>query len=91
MTKYTTISQARASLPSLVSSVSKKMNRVVITVKGKPKVTVMSTEELESLEETLEILSDKKLMKAIKEGEEDLRKGRYVTLEQLKQELKLDV
>ena len=34
-------------------------------------------ERLDSLEETVEILSDKKLLRAIKRSLEDIRKGRY--------------
>ncbi len=44
----------------------------------------------ESWKETMEIMADPELMKAIKEGEEDIKKGRFVTLDQLKKELKLD-
>ena len=42
-----------------------------------------------SLKETLEILKDPELMKAIKEGEEDFRKGRFYDWEDIKKELKI--
>ena len=41
-------------------------------------------EEYESMKETIEILSNKKLMKNIKEGIEDIRKGRYIAFEDFK-------
>ncbi|MBI2659710.1 hypothetical protein HYX07_00935 [Candidatus Woesearchaeota archaeon] len=41
-------------------------------------------EEYESMKETLEILSNKKLMKDIKEGIEDIKKGRYITFQDFK-------
>ena len=41
-------------------------------------------EEYESMKETIEILSNKKLMKDIKEGIEDIKKGNYITFEDFK-------
>jgi len=41
------------------------------------------------LKETLEILRDPGLMKAIKEGEEDFRKGRFYDWEDVKKKLKI--
>lgn len=67
------------------------MDEYIITVKGIPQAVLMSSAEYESWKETNEILSDPGLMKTIKEGEEDIKKGRYITLDQLKKELKLNV
>ena len=41
-------------------------------------------DEYESMKETLEILSNKKLMKGIKDGIEDIKNGRYITFEDFK-------
>ena len=89
----TTISatQARANLYDLIDEVSLSGKRIGITKKGETKVVLMSIEELESWEETNEILSDKKLMKDLREAEEDIKKGHFITFEQLKKDLKLDV
>ena len=35
----------------------------------------------------MEVLSDSKLMKAIRQGEEDIKKGKFITLEQLEKKL----
>ena len=51
----------------------------------------MSASEFESWKETVNILSDRGLMKAIKRGEEDVKKGKIVTFDQLKKELRLHV
>lgn len=89
----TTISatNARANFYNLIDQVSKSGKRVGITKKGETKVVLMSVSELESWEETNEILSDKKLMKDLKKAEEDISKGDYITFEQLKKDLKLNV
>ena len=57
MSNLVPISDARANLPDLVNKVNKNLDRVVITVNGQPKAILVSAEELESLEETAEILA----------------------------------
>ena len=91
MTNLISISDVRTNLPDLVDKVNKKLDRVTITVNGQPKAILISAEELDSIEETLEILSDKKLMKELKRAEKEIEEGKYVTLEQLQKELKLNV
>lgn len=91
MTKTLPITEARANLTNLVDRAKRLLDEYIITVNGKPAAVLMSAAEFESWKETNEILADKELMKAIKEGEEDIRKGRYITFEQLKKELKLNV
>ena len=60
------------------------MDRVTITVNGKPKATLISAEELESLEETAEILAIPGALEDIKEGMEQIKKGEFTRLEDLK-------
>ena len=62
------ISDVRANLPSLVDKVDKYMDRVLITVNGKPKAAMLSMDELESLEETAEILAIPGARASIKRG-----------------------
>lgn len=50
------ISQFRSNLPKLINEVDTYMKRLVISVSGKPKAVVLSLDELESLEETAEVL-----------------------------------
>lgn len=87
----TTISatNARARLYDLIDEVATSGKRVGITKKGETKVVLMSVEELESWEETNEILADKKLMKDLKKAEKDIEEGHFITFEQLKKDLKL--
>jgi len=87
MIKTLSITEVRNNLPRLVSSAQKKLDEYTITVNGAPAAVLMSIDELESLRETLEIMSDKKLMKDIKQGEKDIREGRFVTLDELTKEL----
>ncbi len=82
---------ARTHLYDLIDEVASSGKRVGITKKGETKVVLMSLEELESWDETNKIISDKKLMKDLKEAEEDIKAGRFITFEQLKKDLKLNV
>lgn len=77
------ISDARANLPDLVDKVSKYLDRVVITVNGKPKATLVSTEELESLEETAKIMASPNIKKDITKSREQIKKGEYIPLSDL--------
>lgn len=54
-------------LSEVVDRVEREHDRVVITRHGKPAAVVLSIADLESLEETLSILSDQSLMVALHE------------------------
>jgi len=91
MVKTLPITKAREELTKLVENAQKRLDEYIITVNGSPAAVLMSVAEYESWKETMDIMSDPGLMKAIKEGEEDIKKGNFVTFEQLKKELKLNV
>ena len=84
MSNLIPISDVRANLPDLVNKVNKNLERVVITVNGQPKAILVSAEELESLEETSEILAIPGAKKSIKEGLRQAKKGLGVSLSKLK-------
>lgn len=85
------ISKARESFTSIVDDVNKKLDEVVITVNGTPAVIMVSIDEYESLQETLDILSDKKLMKDIRQGEREIKEGKDRDWDEVKKELGWDV
>lgn len=91
MTKTLPVTEARKNLTTLIDRARRLMDEYIITVNGKPAAMIISTDEYESLRETNEILSDPALMKAIKEGEEDVKKGRVYDWENVKKELKINV
>ena len=62
-------------LSEVVDRVEREHGRVVITKHGRPAAVVMSVEDLESLEETLSILSDPKLMRRIRKAEAEIAAG----------------
>ena len=90
MTKTLPISEVRQNLASLVDRAQKRFDEYIITVNGKPAAVLMSAAEYDSWRETEEILADPDALKEIREAERDVEAGRYITLEQLKKELKFN-
>lgn len=85
------ITKAREDLATLVNNAHKKLDEYIITVNGSPAAVLMSAEEFDSWKETNEILADKELMKAIKQGEKEIAEGKVYDWEDVKKELDLDV
>lgn len=79
--------EARQKFAEVIDHIDRGSARYTLTVNGKPKVVMMNAEEFESWQETIEIMSDPKLMAGVRQGENDIRQGRYVTLDELKSEL----
>ena len=83
------ISEARSVLPKLVEDADTLSQKTLITVGGRVKAAIVNARELELLEETLEILNDPKAMKAIKNNKNDIKRGKLIDWEDLKNELNL--
>jgi prevent-host-death family protein len=82
MAKVVPFTDARATLSELLDLVEREQEHVVITRNGKPVAIVMSADEWESWEETIEVLSDPELMAALERSEEDVKAGRLYTLDE---------
>jgi len=74
------ISDVRANLPDIVAKVGNTYGRVTITVNGQPKAILVSSEELESLEETAEILAIPGAKRSIKQGLKEAKNGQGTPL-----------
>jgi prevent-host-death family protein len=81
MTKNMTATEARRDFFQLLATAEKPGMAVAITHEGHPKVIVMSFDEFEGWQETLEIISDRSLMKEIREA---IQEDTLVPLEQLR-------
>jgi len=87
MTHTLPITKAREDLTKIVENARKKLDEYVITVNGSPAAVIISAEEYESWKETNEIMSDPKLVKAIKQGEKEIKEGKGIPWEEVKKEL----
>ena len=87
MVNTISLKELRPSLPKVIEKIDGKMDRYIITKHGKPVVAMISIADYESLMETLDILSDPETMARIKRSEEDIRKGRVHSWEEIKKSL----
>ncbi len=87
MTHTITLKELRPELPKVFDDIDKKWERYIVTRHGKPSVVMLSVEDYESLMETLDILADPKAVKNLKQGEDDLRKGKTRSWQEIKAHL----
>jgi prevent-host-death family protein len=90
MTKTLPITKAREDLTMLVENANKRLDEYVITVNGTPAAVLISAAEYESWKETNDIMSDPKLVKAIKQGVREINQGKGIPWEDVKKELDLN-
>ena len=83
MPETLSLSYVKAHLSELTDRIEGEHDRVVVTRNGRPAAVLISADDLESLEETLAVLSDPDLMQRIREGEVAIGNGDTVTLDQL--------
>jgi antitoxin YefM len=71
MANHVPLADVKNRLSEVVDRVQREHDRVIITKHGRPAAVVLSVEDLESLEETLEILSNPSLLTEIRDAETD--------------------
>jgi prevent-host-death family protein len=76
MVNTVSLKELRPELPKVIARIDGKLDRYVVTKRGKPVVVMLSIEDYESLMETLDILADPAAMAGIRKGEADIRKGK---------------
>jgi prevent-host-death family protein len=74
--EHVPLADAKNRLSEVVERLEREHGRVVITKHGRPAAVMLSLEDLESLEETLEILGHPRLMAEIRRSQKDVRAGR---------------
>jgi antitoxin YefM len=77
------ITEARKRIFEIAEKVQKPKTVFFLTQNGKAKAVIMSIDEFDSWAETLDIMSDKKLMKELRSAKEDFLNGDYISLEEV--------
>jgi len=72
---------AKAHLSELVDKVVREHERFVLTRNGRPAAVLVSPDELEALEETVDILQDQRLLESIRRSREEAAQGKRLRLE----------
>lgn len=70
------LAEVKNRLSEVVERLEREHGRVVITKHGRPAAVVLSIEDLDGLEETLEVLSDPALMRRIRKGQAEIDGGK---------------
>lgn len=78
------LGEAKDHLSEYVSEVVRTHDRVTITRHGQPAAILVSVEDMEGIEETLDILSSPGEYDAVREGLQQADRGEYVDAEALK-------
>ncbi len=69
------LSEAKARLSQIADEVHRTHERVTITKNGRSYLVLMSAEDLESIEATLELLADAEAVRRVEQGRKDLDAG----------------
>lgn len=90
MTNIQSLAEVKAHLSAYVDQVEQQHERVVITRNGRPAALLISPDELEALEDTLDLLSDPEAMAELAEAKADIAAGRGIGLAELRASLGMD-
>ena len=78
------LSEVKARLSEMVDRVSQTQDRIIVTRNGRPAAVLISPDELASLEETLDLLSDPGTLEQLREARTAIDSGDYLTEEQVR-------
>lgn len=73
------ITDVKRDLLPLVKKIQKLQESVAITRNGRPAAVLLSMEEYEGLLETIEILSDPRLLKTLRRSRRELDAGQFIS------------
>jgi antitoxin YefM len=78
------LSEIKARLSEIVDEVERHHNRVVLTRNGVPAAVILSPDDLQALEDTLDLLSDPTAVAEIRSARQEVDSGSVVTADQLR-------
>lgn len=84
MSETLPLAEIKARLSEIVDKVERQHERVTLTRNGRPAAVLISPEDLEALEDTLDLLSDPKAMREIERARQELAKGKGIRAEELR-------
>jgi prevent-host-death family protein len=78
------LSDVKARFSEIAEEVDRTHDRVLVTRNGREYVVVMSVEDLESMEATMELLADPAAQRRLRQSERDIAAGRVVDTDGLR-------
>jgi antitoxin YefM len=85
MTKFMSLAEVKAKLSEVLDGIESTQEHVVVTRRGKPVALIMSADEYEGLEDTLDILSTPGALDEIREAHAEVLAGHYFTAEDIRE------
>lgn len=73
--EYMPLADLKNHLSAVVDRLEREHGRVVITKHGRPAAVVLNVEDLEGLEESLDVLSDPKILRRIRQADAEFATG----------------
>lgn len=80
MSETVPFSEAKSHLSELADRVEATHERVLVTRNGRPSFVLVNPDDLDSLEEALEILSDDELLQSIRRSQQEVAEGKAIRL-----------
>ena len=77
------LTEAKSRLSEIADEIHRTHERVSVTRNGREYVVIMSAEDLDSLEATIELLSDPSAQARIAQAEADIDRGEVTTLDEM--------
>lgn len=84
MDKTLPLATVKAHLSEIIDQVETEHDRVILTRNGKAAAVIMSPDDLESLEETLDLLSDPQAFDQMRAARNEVARGDYVIGDELR-------
>lgn len=81
--------EARDNFYQILDETGQGLRQFVVTLRGQAKAVIMSAEEYDGWLETLDVMSDKRLVTDIRRGVKELKTGKGVSWEIAKKKLKI--
>ncbi len=80
MSETLPFSEVKAHLSELADRVERQHDRILVTRNGRPSFVLLSPDDLESLEETLDIVKDDELMESLRRSRQEAAEGKRLRL-----------
>ena len=84
MSETLSLANVKSKFSEMVDRVEHTHDRIVVTRNGRPAAVLISPEELESLEDTLELLSDPEAMRQLEESRRAHADGDFISGDELR-------
>jgi antitoxin YefM len=84
MSETLPLAQVKSKFSEMVDRVEHTHDRIVVTRNGRPAAVMISPDELASLEDTLELLSDAEASRELAEARRAAADGDYITGDELR-------